>query len=555
MNNLPNERHNQSDKEEEESGDITDLIGHWGKWQLILMISVVYINIPAAWYNLGMAFLAPKVDHWCLKPLEYSNMTTEEWKNFSLPMEFDNGKQVYSKCEMYNLSMVANRTRIPCTSWEYDHSFYKSTIVEKWDLVCKRSWLASLAQSMYFFGFLVTVFGAGQLSDKFGRKPILYLCIAWTFFFGMICTFSQNFWLFAICRFFLSLGRASTFLIIYVLLMEVVGKEYRLIVGLFDKFGWALGQMILPGIVWLFRDWFYLELISALPYVIILPLWWVSPESPRWLLSQGRVDEAEKIIIKASNRNNIKIENLKERLKILSIKIAKESEGKDNRRVTFLDIMKCPNLRRLSLILYVVWISNVLSFYGLSFSADDIGVNVLLFFFLAALVEIPAGIFYYYIQRLIGRRYTQIAAMTVTGVACLVAIAVPRDIPIVLTALAVISKFSISVSFTSMYLLSSEIYPTVVRNVGLGSCSMMGRIGAIAAPFMKEAAEYVHRALPLALFGVISLIGAVLVLFLPETKDMDLTDTLAQGEIVGSHTLHVLARKSENEERPHQNKE
>ncbi|XP_023210688.1 organic cation transporter protein-like [Centruroides sculpturatus] len=536
-----------SHNKEEKSEDITDVIGHWGKWQLILMISVVYINIPAAWYNLGMAFLAPNVDHWCAKPPEFSNMSTDEWKNYSIPIVINNNKQSYSKCEMYSSIEKENRTRIPCKSWDYDHSFYRSTIVEKWDLVCEKSWLSSLAQSFYFFGFLVTVFVGGQLSDKFGRKPILYLCIIWTFVFGVICTFSENFWLFAICRFFLALGRASTFLIVYVLLMEVVGKEYRVIVGLFDKLGWAVGQMILPGLVWLLRDWFYQELVSFLPYIIILPLWWITPESPRWLLSKGRVDEAEKIVKKAIKTNKRNIENLNEKLKSISEKIVKESEGKDNKQVTFLDVMKCPNLRRLTLILYIVWISNVLAYYGLSFSADDIGVNILLFFFLSALVEIPAGFFYFFIQRFIGRRYTQIASMLVTGLTCLIAIAIPEDIPIAITALAVISKFGLSVSFTSMYLLSSEIYPTVVRNVGLGSCSMMGRVGAVIAPFMKEAGNDVHRALPLGLFGSISLIGAALVLFLPETKDSELTDTLAQGEVIGSHTRHILRRKSENE--------
>ncbi|XP_067119554.1 organic cation/carnitine transporter 2-like [Centruroides vittatus] len=179
---------------EEKSLELTDIIGHW-----------------------GMAFLAPNVDHWCAKPPEFSNMSTDEWKNYSIPLDISNNKQSYSKCEMYSSIEKENRIRVPCKSWDYDHSFYRSTIVEKWDLVCEKSWLPSLAQSLYFVGYLISIPIFGQLSDKFGRKLILYLCILWASVFGMISTFSQNFWLFVISKFFLAFGRSSSFLCLYVL--------------------------------------------------------------------------------------------------------------------------------------------------------------------------------------------------------------------------------------------------------------------------------------------------------------------------------------------------
>ncbi|XP_067119555.1 solute carrier family 22 member 6-B-like [Centruroides vittatus] len=304
--------------------------------------------------------------------------------------------------------------------------------------------------------------------------------------------------------------------------------------------------MILPGIVWLLRDWFYQELIAVSFYITFLPSWWIIPESPRWLLSQGRIEDAEKVIRKAIRMNKRNVENLNEKLKCLSERIIKEGKGKNNKNVTFLDVMKCPNLRKFSLMLYIIWISIMLAYYGLTFSADNIGIDVLLFFFLSALIGIPAGFVYFFIQRFIGRKYTQIASMLLTGLAFFIAIAIPENIPIAITALAVISKFGLSVSIESLYLLSSEIYPTVVRNVGLGSCSMMGRVGAIIAPFMKEAANDVHRALPLGLFGSVVIFGAALVLFLPETKNSELTDTLAQGEVIGSHSSIIRSKKSES---------
>lgn len=41
-----------------------------------------------------------------------------------------------------------------------------------------------------------------------------------------------------------------------------------------------------------------------------------------------------------------------------------------------------------------------------------------------------------------------------------------------------------SVSFTTAYLFSGELFPTVIRNIGVGTSSMCARIGSISAPFI-----------------------------------------------------------------------
>jgi hypothetical protein len=45
-----------------------------------------------------------------------------------------------------------------------------------------------------------------------------------------------------------------------------------------------------------------------------------------------------------------------------------------------------------------------------------------------------------------------------------------------------IGKFGISASFSIIYVYSAEVFPTVVRNVGVGSGSMHARIGGLVAP-------------------------------------------------------------------------
>ena len=48
--------------------------------------------------------------------------------------------------------------------------------------------------------------------------------------------------------------------------------------------------------------------------------------------------------------------------------------------------------------------------------------------------------------------------------------------------LAMVGKAGISGGWAALQVFSAELFPTVVRNIGVGSCSFSARIGAIVAP-------------------------------------------------------------------------
>ena len=54
---------------------------------------------------------------------------------------------------------------------------------------------------------------------------------------------------------------------------------------------------------YLIRDWVTLQLVAYTPLLIFCLLWFLVPESPRWLLAKGRNEEAEKIIRKGAKIN------------------------------------------------------------------------------------------------------------------------------------------------------------------------------------------------------------------------------------------------------------
>lgn len=45
------------------------------------------------------------------------------------------------------------------------------------------------------------------------------------------------------------------------------------------------------------------------------------------------------------------------------------------------------------------------------------------------------------------------------------------------------AKFAVTIAFSVVYGYTVELYPTVLRTTALGSCSMMGKIGSIVAPY------------------------------------------------------------------------
>merc|ERR1719510_1295774 len=83
------------------------------------------------------------------------------------------------------------------------------------------------------------------------------------------------------------------------------------------------------------------------------------------------------------------------------------------------------------------------------------------------------------------------------------------------------------------YIYSAEIFPTVVRNVGIGSSSVWARISPMIAPYIADNLKVYGERVPLVIFGLVALFAGFLVSFLPETADHKLPDTIAEGEAMG----------------------
>ncbi|XP_076352142.1 organic cation transporter protein-like isoform X2 [Tachypleus tridentatus] len=473
---------------------ITCSVGDFGPWQRRVLFLSWLVGFSVAFHNLAVSFFMPNIDHWCSRPPLFSNISYDIWKNLTIPLEEIRGQVRHSQCQMYKLNdeydfnitelSVLNRT-ISCSSWDYDRSLYKGTIVEKWNLVCEREKLRSFMQTSYMIGFLFGSIVFGTLSDRFGRRNTALLSIVISIIAGISAALSPYYWLFLLMRFIVALGVAGLANSGFVLVIEVCGPMKRSTVAVIKELGFTVGLMILAGLAYLWRDWYPLQLtISIFPVVTFVLYYWFLPESPRWLVTRGRIVDAEKILNKAAKLNNTSVPNgFFDRQEMMH---NYKHAGPENVMVhTIVDVLRTPNLRKIALNMFFCWFVNAFVYYGLSLGVVDLDGNPYLNVFLSGLMEVPAYILTVFVLHQWGRRYPLCFFMVIGGIACSVMPAVSQDMDILKVVLAMFGKFCITSSFEMVYIYGAELYPTVVRNMAIGCSCMFARVGSAVAPLVR----------------------------------------------------------------------
>ncbi|XP_072014759.1 organic cation transporter protein-like [Amphiura filiformis] len=251
-------------------------------------------------------------------------------------------------------------------------------------------------------------------------------------------------------------------------------------------------------------------------------------ESPRWLLSKGRITEAQRVIRRIAKVNKKDLPD--EFFNNLELHEQEKPQEKSDKQPNVFYLFRYPYLRLKTITLMFIWFITTLVYYGLSLSSGDLGVDFYVSFFVSGAVEIPAYLYVMFALDWFGRKPNLCGSLVLGGIACLLTLLIKSGVW--KTVVAMIGKFAITITFAIVFIFTTEQFPTVVRNVGLGMCSAFGRVGSVSAPLIFIISEF-WEPLPFVVFGVLSIAGGLASLILPETKGKNLPETIEEGEQFG----------------------
>ncbi|XP_054664240.1 solute carrier family 22 member 6-A-like isoform X2 [Grus americana] len=455
---------------------------------------------------------------------------TPEWSNGTLGPH----NATLGSCRRYVTSSPTNGSTgpwptEPCRDgWDYDRSIYVATIVTEWDLVCSYRQLRQMAQSIYMAGVLVGALVLGGLSDRFGRKAMLMWSYLQLGVMGTCTAFAPNYASYCVFRFAGGMALSGFGLSIACLVVEWIPTPYRAITVAITGFAYTLGQILLAGVAYAVPHWRWLQLTVSLPFfVFLLYSWWLA-ESARWLVLSGKAERAVKVLQRVARINKRKEEGEKITVEILRSNMKEELAGLKS-SYTISDLVRTPVIRHIFFCLSIVWFSISFSYYGLAMDLQNFGVSIYLIQVIFGAVDFPAKVVVTVSLSYIGRRVSLMVALFLAGLVIIANIFVSTELQTVRTALAVIGKGCLSASFNCVFLYTTELYPTPIRQTGLGFGSTMARVGGIVAPLVKMMDEY-YPFLPPAVYGVAPVVAAVAAGFLPETLNTPLPDTIEEVE-------------------------
>ncbi|XP_028391580.1 solute carrier family 22 member 16-like isoform X2 [Dendronephthya gigantea] len=470
-------------------------IGEFRRYQWYIITLIGYCTFAATAINGSIvAFIAAEPDWKCVEG--YMNNTVCRF-NTSITLT---SKDYKARCKM------------PREAWTFVDDF--TSIVTEYDLVCDDSILLSFAQSASWVGMLIGLPIGGLLSDKFGRRKLVFAGFLANVVAAIVVVYPKHFLVFIFCRLLFGFGYGFQNCSSYPLMMEYTTAKYRswLSFVLFTFF--TLGVATLPLIAFFAREWRTFALITAACAAPVLVIIWFIPESPRWLLLSDSEDKARKQLLKVANMNKRTLPDdaLEKPINL--------------QRASFRQLFSSWKVAKITLICWNLWFTVAHVYYGVSWGSVDLGGNRYLNFFLLMAVGLPANFLVIW----------TVDSLVTTMVASAISASIPADptpanVGIRVTA-AIIAKFSIGFCFVICYLWTSELYPTVIRSTGMSTSSAVARIGSFASSYVIWLIR-VHSALPYSIFAVICLQAAVFALFLPESKGKATMETMRDLKATG----------------------
>ncbi|KAJ6636136.1 Organic cation transporter-like protein [Pseudolycoriella hygida] len=519
-------------------------IGDFGLFQIFIYALISMPVLLISWFTFEFVFTAGRLEYRCKIPgcdLSPFDDYLPNWTRYAIP----HSHNVPSQCLRYEFvpkdshlkrksnncdEMLFNKSHaVTCTEFIYRTD--ELTVLKEFKLNCEENeWKLAIIGTVKNVAELIMLPFFGLLSDRYGRRKLLIYSLACCGVFGVIMAFTTRYWTFLLLEFITGICASGIYNVIFVLGMEMVSPRKRVLGGSLIAFLYSTGQVFLGLIAMKLLHFRKLLLALYLPTFVVLTYIWVIPESVRWLLSKDRRKDASDIIFKAARMNQKvlsegTIESLCHRSPPTE-DIDEPIEGTDqNSENTFAMAMQNPPVRRRLVQCCFCWFSTALVYYGLSILSVNLHGNKFINFISFSLAEYPPIITIYFFLDKVGRKYLLSGSLFFSGITCVIPVMfITGHTNVWRLFLLGMSKCSVTVAFTILYVYTCELFPTNLRQSAMSLCSAFGSIGAMVAPQTPLLIKYLES-LPFAFFSTLTIISGMLVVFLPETANKKLPDT------------------------------
>jgi MFS family permease len=354
----------------------------------------------------------------------------------------------------------------------------------------------SMAVSIWVFGMLVGAIAFGYLADRFGRKKLFLATLLWYALFSVATVFSWNYESFLFFRAMTALAVGGEYSAVTATMGEFIPKRHR---GRTDSLilsGFPVGALLSAAVSYFVLNHLSPDLSWRVGFgfgtTMALLFFWIRrviPESPRWLLQQGRVAEAEAIVdaIVASAKHPGVAQSVREQ----AARRYASAQVVTSHPAFWRSVCELFGAYRLR-----CGLASALNF---SQAAIVYGVLSLMALVILPYMKVPAAampIYYVYgnvaallggltaavLVQAWGRRASLFVSYSLTTLAVVVIYAM-HTLPGMVFGYCLI-QFGVTWAYISGYVVSSEILPTRIRATGLGVSVAVGRLGAVIAPLM-----------------------------------------------------------------------
>ncbi|KHJ79227.1 hypothetical protein OESDEN_21132, partial [Oesophagostomum dentatum] len=337
--------------------------------------------------------------------------------------------------------------------------------------------------------------------------------------------FAPSWQVFAALRFVCGTSIACILVVFYTYIVELIRPEQRVFMRSF--FNWGYARMVFTIVCMLCDHWRSASIAtSLLASPTLLAIAFMLPETPKWYISKGRHADAKRSAAT---------------LKYLS---GREDEGiltdvhtiHAGKAYTMKDLLGDRSTAFKTLILCTLWFATSLSAFGSDLNSGNLLGDFYFNQIVSGAVTAFAKIFVFFLdtywKSFDRRKLHQLPQVFVilcySAIMCLQIFAPEsscdgksaKDWAIII--LNIIGVSFIELTWDACYLIGVESFPTHIRTIGMGTCSLAARVGALVAPQMAYLSIF-YRPAPYIVVVAVGLISLIISLvFLTDTKGVDL---------------------------------